>query len=173
MNLRNVLFVVPVFFFIGAFAFAEIYQIEPTPPDGYRTIASSEHPKDWLMFKEDYPTPDRATGDYDGDGKIDIARMWIKTEGRGCLISAYLSSQPDDPEELVRTDMSPWRFAIRTIPPGLHKTHRFYGLGPGGPDSTAVITTETDSINWVWIESEGYVFIWDKTKKEFKRVGMY
>jgi len=173
MNLRNIRLIVPMFIFIGTLSCSDDNQIEPSPPEGYRAIESSEYPEDWLQRREEYPTPDRATGDYDGDGKNDIARMWINSEGDSCVITAYLSNHPADPKELVRSARSPWRFMIRTIPPGLHKTDRFYGIGPGGPDSTAVIQTETDSINWVWMESEGHVFIWDKAEQGFYRVAMY
>ena len=115
-----------------------------------------------------------AQGDYDGDGRIDYARLCRKSRGTGFLLMAYLTTQPDRPIELARYDgTSHWLFATRTIPPGEHKTHRFYGIGPGGPDSTAVVVTTTDSIHLCRIESEGMVYIWDKDKREFEAVGMY
>ena len=157
---------------------AGVQQRELSPPEGYREILRSEYSQDWIGLIEQIPTlfytPDRAQGDYDGDERLDYARLWIKSEGVGYVLMAYLASHDYEPIQLARSDQrSVWRRAVRTIPPGTHKTDRFYGIGPGGPDSTAVITTTTDSINLGWIESEGTTYIWDKEKKEFKAVTMY
>jgi len=175
MRSHSILFAVPLLLFASTF---ELQQRVLSPPQGYREIQKAEYPQDWLDLIERapvwFPTPDRAQGDYDGDERLDYARLWIKSEGVGFVFMAYLASHDYEPIRLARSDrMSPWRRAVRTIPPGTHKTDRFYGIGPGGPDSTAVITTTTDSINLGWIESEGTTYIWDKEKEEFKAVAMY
>ncbi len=94
-------------------------------------------------------------------------------DGTIWVLVAYLSSQPIEPIELFRTDRRPWSRVVLTIPPGDHKTHRYYGIGPGGPDTTAVITLDCDAIHLARFESEGNVYIWDKKEREFYRVAMY
>ncbi|MFC1530168.1 hypothetical protein ACFL6R_05565 [Gemmatimonadota bacterium] len=175
MESRSVLFIAPLILLATT---QGIQQRELSPPAGYREIQRTEYSQDWIDLIERapvrFPTPDRAQGDYDGDEKLDYTRLWIKSEGVGFVLMAYLASHEYEPIQLAWSDRSsPWRRAVRTIPPGTHKTDRFYGIGPGGPDSTAVITTTTDSINLGWIESEGTTYIWDNEKKEFKAVAMY
>jgi len=147
-------------------------QIEIAPPAGYREIEKTEYTSYWIQFQEQYPHPDWAEGDYDGDGKTDRANMWIRADGIGWVLMAYLSSQPTEPIELFRTDRRPWSRVVCTIPPGEHKTLRYYGIGLGGPDTTTVITLICDAINLARFESEDNVFVWDKDKREFHRVEM-
>ncbi|MFC1628432.1 hypothetical protein ACFL3H_04905 [Gemmatimonadota bacterium] len=175
MEYRSALLVVPLILFASP---KVVQQRELSPPESYRGIQLTEYSRDWINLIEwnpyQFPTPDRAQGDYDGDERLDYARLWIKSEGIGFVFMAYLSSMDYEPLKITWSDQrSPWSRAIRTIPPGQHKTHRFYGMGSGGPDSTAVIITTTDSINLAWIESEGTTYVWDKEMKEFKAVGMY
>lgn len=146
---------------------------EILPPAGYRAIAESEYPDDWRMVAELIPTPDRAEGDFDGDSEPDQARLWIQENGTGWVLLAYLSSLPNEPILMYESSRPLGPRPIRTIPPGEHKTDRYYGIGPGGPDSTAVVHLLYDAINLAWVESEGTTYIWNLDLRKFEPVGMY
>jgi hypothetical protein len=157
---------------------AGIDQIDFIPPEGYRAVEVSEYTTfgygTWEEYRQEkYPHPDWAEGDYDGDGDNDHARMWIREEGTGWLLMTYLSSRPDQPMELFKSERPPWSRVVATIPPGTHKTHKYYGIGPGGPDTTAVVVLDHDAIHLGWWESEGWVYVWDKKEAEFEQVWMY
>ena len=148
-------------------------QLEIVPPEGFRAIAESEHSADWRQAAYLFPTPDRAEGDFDGDGKLDHARIWIHESGDGWVLMAYLSSIPDTPQKLAESDRPPRRRPIRTIAAGEHRTHQYYGIGPGGPDTTAVVRLVYDAINLGYTESEGITYVWNPERQAFDAVGMY
>lgn len=147
--------------------------LELSPPVGYRAIAESEYPRSWQRVADLIPTPDRAVGDFDGDSIVDEARLWVREGGDGWVLMAYLSSMPFEP---VRVFESPSRLSnrpIRTIPPGEHRTDQYYGLGPGPPDTTAIVHFDHDAINLGRVESEGTTYIWNQETRSFDPVAMY
>ena len=146
---------------------------EISPPPGYRAIADSEYSDDWQRVADLFPTPDRAEGDFDGDSMLDQARVWVRENGDGWVLMAYLSNTRDRPVLLHESDSPLGRRPIRTIRPGEHKTHRFFGIGPGGPDTTAVVHLIHDAINLGYTESEGTTYIWNPDTSEFDLVAMY
>jgi hypothetical protein len=148
-----------------------------TPPEGYRAIVESEFSSDpvWQFFAETFPTPDRAEGDFDGDGELDHARLWLHGTGERWVLVAYLSSIPDTPVTVYESErrMMLGHRPIRTIPPGVHKTHRYFGIGPGHGDTTAVVHLTHDAINLGWVESEGTTYVWNKETHAFDSIAMY
>jgi len=148
---------------------------EIRPPDGFRAIAESEYSADWQLLSDAFPTPDRTDGDFDGDGELDQARLWIHESGQRWVLMAYLSSMPGDPVKVYesgrRTELS--RRPIRAIPPGEHKTDRYFGIGPGHGDTTAVVHFTFDAINLGYSESEGTTFVWNQETQVFDPIAMY
>ena len=145
------------------------------PPSGYRAIARSEYSVDWHLVEERFPAPDRAGGDFDGDGETDLARLWIHEDGEKWVLMAYLSGMPDLPVEVYQSDhrVELDRRPIWAIPPGDHKTHRYYGIGPGHGDTTAVVHLTHSAIALGYTESEGTTFVWNKEAKVFDPIAMH
>jgi hypothetical protein len=148
-------------------------QSEILPPSGFRAIAESEYSEDWRLVADLFPTPDRAEGDFDGDSELDQARLWLREDGPGWVLMAYLSTRPGEPIVVHESSRPLGPRPIRAIPPGEHKTDRYYGIGPGGPDTTAIVHLLYDAINLAWVESEGTTYIWNPDTGEFDPVGMY
>jgi hypothetical protein len=144
------------------------------PPDGYRAIAESEYSAGWRMFADLFPTPDRADGDFDGDGELDQAHLWIHETGEKWVLMAYLSSVADtaitvyESERLTELRRRP----IRAIPPGDHKTWRYYGHR-GIPDTTTILHLSHDAINLARTESEGFTYVWNPDKRSFDAIYLY
>ena len=88
---------------------------------------------------------------------------------------AYLSSMPDEPVTVYGSERPTElrRRPIRAIPPGDHKTDAYYGLGGGGPDTTAIIRLTHHAINLGYTESEGTTFVWNQETKVFDAIAMY
>jgi hypothetical protein len=147
--------------------------LQVSPPEGYRAITESEYPESWRRVASLIATPDRAVGDFDGDSIPDEARIWVREDGEGWLLAVYLSSVPSETVRVFESTDGLLNRAVRTIPPGDHKTHRFYGIGPGPADTTAIVHLEHDAINLAWIESEGWTYVWDEGARSFERVAMY
>mgnify|MGYP006294749861 CR=1 FL=1 len=147
--------------------------LQVSPPEGYRAITESEYPESWGQIADLIATPDRAFGDFDGDSIPDEARIWVRENGVGWLLAVYLSSAPSEPARLFESADRLLNRAVRTIPPGDHNTHRFYGIGPGPPDTTAIVHLDHDAINLAWFESEGWTYVWDKGARSFGRLAMY
>jgi len=143
------------------------------PPPGFRSILQSEYPQAWLVVSDQFPTPDRATGDFDGDGLQDQARLWIRDGSDGWMLMAYLSSLAGTPIKITESAGNPWRRPIRAIRAGDHRLHSYYGIGTGKADSTAVVHLRNDAINLAYLESEGVTFVWNIQKEMFESVAMY
>jgi hypothetical protein len=88
---------------------------------------------------------------------------------------AYLSTMPSTPIEVYRSENlhELHRRPIRAIPPGDHKTHRYYGIGPGHGDTTAIAHLEYAALHLGYTESEGNVFVWNKREGRFESLAMY
>ncbi|MFC1575538.1 hypothetical protein ACFL5A_02685 [Gemmatimonadota bacterium] len=124
---------------------------------------------------DNFPTPDRAEGDFDGDGELDQARLWIHETDERWVLMAYLSSMPDSAITLYESDrrIELGNRPIRAIPPGDHKTDRYYGLEGGGPDTTAILHLTHHAINLGRSESEGTTYVWNPETRAFDAIGMY
>ena len=144
------------------------FEHDPTPPDGYRAVVESDHDPE---IRKHYPNPGLAEGDFDGDGKQDSAHLWVRTGGTGWQVIAYLSSQRD-PVQVLESDRLPWRYVLYTYEAGEHKTARYYGIGPGGPDTTAIVHLSHEALAVGPWESESTMFLWDPEVREFSHVWM-
>jgi hypothetical protein len=142
-------------------------------PEGFRPLSESEYPATWTSIRTQVPTPDRTSGDFDGDGEQDTARLYVSEAESGWVLIAALSSRSDSTIELIRSSERLRNQVVRTIEPGVHRLHRYFGIGAGVPDTSAVVRLEHDAINLSYIESEGYTFVWNAERAEFDRLDMY
>lgn len=145
----------------------------PPAPEGFREVRESEYPESWQALITQFTAPDSVEGDFDGDGRLDCARLFVRATDEGWVVVVSLSSQPGAPVRVTESDARLSREMIRGVEPGVHRTHAYYGIGPGERDTTAVIRLATDAINVSVVESEGSTFVWNADLELFERIAMY
>ena len=144
-----------------------------TPPPGYRALLEAEYPSGWKSVSGIGEQPDRAVGDFNGDGAADHARLWVAESSDGWILMAYLSGTAPRATELIQSDRSLQRQVLRTIKPGIHRSHRYHGIGLGPADSTAVVNLVNDALNLSVLESEGVTYVWNNRSGTFEALAMY
>lgn len=115
----------------------------------------------------------KATGDFDGDGKLDIAELLVEMSGKRWalfvrLMSAGKWQMLDEPSNIESLD----RFGIAVAKPGKYETacgkgYGDYACAHGEPD---VLNLTRPGIDFFYTESSDSIFYWDTSAKAFHKI---
>ena len=141
----------------------------------WRQPVNSDLGDDYTWRKEDPELYLTAKADFDGDGKIDTAKLFINDkENKMGLFVTWSSSKKVWPALLLdTTDMNEMRsMGIRVIKPGHYKTACGKGYWPCKKEEPEILSFKQPAIDFFTYESASSYFIWDKKAKAFKRIWM-
>ena len=139
-------------------------------PSGWRNPNREEITDKWrpegsgpyLVVKEDF----------NGDGKVDEARILVRNNGQGIGLFVFLSD--DNSIRTIQLDSlegSRWIriMGITTAKPGKYKTACGKGYGNVKGDEPDVIILRYPGINYFMVESANSFFHWDESTRSFQR----
>lgn len=117
----------------------------------------------------------RVEGDFDGDGKSDIAELLINPKEKKFAIFVKLASAQEwrmlgEAGDLGALD----RFAIDIVKPGRYET----ACGKGYDDSFCAhgepdyLVLSRPAIDFIYTESADQIFYWDSKTKAFREIAM-
>lgn len=127
-------------------------------------------------WKPEFPVH-RATGDFNGDGVKDEARILISTKNRRTIgFFAFLSTSSNKPRAIqikIFTDATPQNFVIGTMEPGDRiETACGRGYWDCGPSEPKAITLKRDGIILGEFGAWDAVAYWDSQTNKFKVVAL-
>jgi hypothetical protein len=142
-------------------------------PEGWRRANAVEKSSTWRR-----KSPTRffhVEGDFDGDGKSDVAELLINPKQKQFCVFVKLASFPTwqmlgDPGDLGSLD----RFAIDLVKPGKYET----ACGKGYDDSFCAhgepdyLVLSRPAIDFIYTESADSIFYWDHKTKAFREIAM-
>lgn len=143
---------------------ASLLVAQESLPTGFRRPTSFEAKGSWRV-----KSPTRfliVRGDFDGDGKADVAELLVRESGRGFALFVRLSSQGDRWQRIHGGDTSLSNFGIRIVWPGKYETFCADDPSVCAPDTAKTIDLRTDAIKFfAWGEADSF-FHWDQTAKK-------
>ena len=163
---------------ISAIALCAIFSASASAaiPDGWRVPTANETTYDIPIREED---PNRyllTEADFNGDGRVDVARILINDKKDKMALFVFLSGKATSTAILLtQMDDKSWvrRMGVEKLEPGKYQTACGRGYGTGCPeDSPATIVLERPAIKYFQLESASYIFVWDEVSKSFKKVWM-
>jgi hypothetical protein len=163
---------------VGIFAVA-ILILRPsfaqdTLPRGWRKPTLAEAGADWRK-----KSPTRflaAKGDFDGDGKQDVAELLVDISGKHFGLFIKRASAPDwltvDGAQGEVKDLA--NFGIDLVKPGKYKTacgkgYGDYACSHGEPE---VLELSRPAVDYFYNESSDFIFYWDAKGKKFIQIQM-
>jgi hypothetical protein len=142
-------------------------------PKGWRRPTHSETSDEWRK-----KSPDRfvaVKGDFDGDGKPDIAELLVNPSAKQFALFVSLSSNRNW-QLLAKSDaMGNFdRFGIDYVKPGKYETacgkgYGDYACAHGEPD---LLELKRPAIDFIYTESSDTIYYWDQKSKSFQAVLM-
>jgi hypothetical protein len=118
--------------------------------------------------------PNRADGDFNGDGLKDTALLLINDTEKKYRLSVYLGQKNGyyitlklDEDSLTANKL---HLGISIMEPGNYKTACGKGYWDCAPGEPAVLTLKNPGIAFFEFESSSSVFYWDTHKREFKQI---
>ncbi len=142
-------------------------------PAGWRTANAVEKSPAW---RKKSPTKFfRVEGDFDGDGKSDIAELLVNSTEKKFALFVKLASTAKwqklgDAGDLGSLD----RFGIDLVKPGKYET----ACGKGYDDSFCAhgepdyLVLSHPAIDFIYTESADSIFYWDEKTKTFREIAM-
>jgi hypothetical protein len=139
-------------------------------PSGWRKANARESSGEWRQKSSSKFL--RAIGDFDGDGKPDIAELLVEMSGKRWALFVRLTSAGkwqmlDAPSDIESLD----RFGVAVAKPGRYETacgkgYGDYACGHGEPD---VLNLTRPGIDFFYTESSDSIFYWDRSAKAFHK----
>jgi hypothetical protein len=143
-------------------------------PGGWRKPNASEVPGAW---REKSPTRFLvAKGDFDGDGKADIAEVLVDLPGKHFGLFVKLAAaaewQPLDGGQGDVKDLA--EFGISLVKPGKYKTacgkgYGDYACSHGEPE---LLELSRPAVDYFYSESSDFIFYWDTKANKFVEIQM-
>jgi hypothetical protein len=147
-------------------------EVSSNLPSGWRLPIKQELESSW---RQKSPTKFVIVkGDFDGDGKVDLAQILINPSRRSFGLFVLLSSS-EKWELLGDGDLRSFeRFGIDQVQPGRYETacgkgYGDYACANSEPDFL-VLTNK--AIDYIYTESSDTIFYWDKHSHKFNKALM-
>jgi hypothetical protein len=107
-------------------------------------------------------------GDFDGDGRDDLAELLVNDSGREFALFVRLSSQHDAWQSIHGGRAPLGDFGIRRVRPGKRDT--LCGDDPSvcAPDTAKSLDLANSAIEFFTYGEASSIFYWDKTAKRFR-----
>ena len=160
-----------VVLFIGALVSCSAFAQDL--PTGWRRVSTTEKSSSW---RKKSPTRFfRVKGDFDGDGRADIAELLINPAEKKFAVFVNRASTQEwqmlgELGDLASLD----RFAIDLVKPGRYETACGKGYDDsfcahGEPDYLVLLHP---AIDFIYTESADSIFYWDEKTKGFREIAM-
>ena len=162
-------------FFVSVFAILIPLIVSAQDKSGWRAPTQSELSDSLGWRKKDPDLYLAAKSDFDGDGKEDIARLFINDKRNKMGLFVTLSSLKK-PEPLLLEAIDDKQtievMGIEVAKPGTYKTACGKGYWACKKGESAVLKLENPAIDFFRFESANSYFVWDKKTKQFKKIWM-
>lgn len=114
-----------------------------------------------------------AQGDFDGDNKVDVARVLAKSKGKGVGLWVWLTTQPQPilAEVMAQAD-GEFDIGIGVAAPGIYKTACGKGYWPCKGDEMPKLTLRNAAIDSFYCESANHFLVWSAKNKKFESIWM-
>lgn len=138
-------------------------------PDGWRELSQDEFTNE--IRRDESKDFISVTGDFNGDGVLDEAKLLVTTDGSKMGIVVWISDK-DQLKLFVLGEYEAWPkgMGIDLVSPGDYKTACGKGYWACKPDEPATLILTTDAINYFRFESANSFFFWDNKLQAFNRV---
>jgi hypothetical protein len=143
------------------------------PPDGWRRPTGTESADEWRQKSQTRFFVVR--GDFDGDGKPDLAELLVNPTSKKFALFVKLFSVGKWQQLGESYDLgSLQRFGINLVKPGKYET----ACGKGYDDSFCAhgepdyLTLGHPAIDFIYTESSDSIFYWDTKTRRFREIAM-
>jgi len=145
-------------------------------------ISLSAHAECWKSFPVDIGAQEwrassknhfvRAEGDFDGDGKMDLAELVVSCDGSRVVVILILGAEPRNAKRQILTDIPADQVQVYGVRSASASAYRGVGksgeLGRDAPQEE--ITTTFDSVEVFKNEGVSSIFYWNPVSKKFCRL---
>ena len=143
-------------------------------PDGWRMPAGAEVEDEWRDYNASRYLEVKA--DFDGDGAIDAARIFVRPDGSELSLFAYMCDRDGNCKEHLLASVKGAKairhMGIDRVYRGLYKTACGKVYRECREGETPEIEIKKDSIDFFENTGGNSYFYWDEGKKAFNRVWM-
>ncbi len=141
-------------------------------PEGWRRPTRSETSSEWRK-----KSPTRflvVRGDFDGDGKQDLAELLVNESGHQCALFVRLSGTHSNRQKPIwQADSDgPGRFGISIVLPGKHDTYCSSDPSSCDPQTPATVYLKHHGILFISYGQASSLAFWDKRAEKFQWVPM-
>jgi len=141
-------------------------------PDGWCEPDSSITHQEWRTESENKYLS--VSGDFDGDGLTDTARILVSDDREAYGLLVFMASREGAPEvyTLFRDVSVEYlgNMGIETVGPGRYETACGKGYWECGENEPEVLMLSTDAINYFQAESANSFFVWNPNTNNFDRI---
>jgi hypothetical protein len=116
-----------------------------------------------------------AAGDFDGDGKIDQAKLVVAADdGRRNALIVQLSSTGDQAQTITEIEGGLTELGVATVAPGKYKTACGKGYGDWACEhgEPKVLKLRNSAIDFFKNESAETYYVWDGKTKAFAKIAI-
>lgn len=148
-------------------------KVTPPLPVGWREVRQSEFSESWRSANENRYF--KVEGDFNGDGKLDVAKMLISGSGRKFGLFVFVA-QEDGHYRQVLLDSGDYkelnRLGIGKVSPGSYKTACGKGYWRCGKSEPSELKAGNIAIDFFIAESANSYFVWSESRNGFMRIWM-
>jgi hypothetical protein len=156
----------PVLCLLSAVLVTAVVSAQESLPPGWRKPVPSEVKGAWR-------SKSRARflsvkGDFDGDGRADLAEILVSASGKKCSLFVRLSSENGRWQSVHDLGGGPGEIGIDLVKPGKYETLCYADPSICAPDAPQVVNLTTDAIGFFSYGSTSSFFFFDSSTKEFR-----
>ncbi len=140
-------------------------------PDGWRYPTRDEYMNNFReMSGQEFLT---VSGDFNGDGVKDEARLCVSDDGKDMGIIVWISKGEQFAVFILgKSEFWIDSVGIELVKPGEYKTACGKGYFNCGPDEPELLKIKTDAIDYIVFERANSIFFWDTEDNNFNRIWM-
>lgn len=143
-------------------------------PDGWTLPAKSLTVDDWR--NKDSNRYLEVTGDFNGDGISDTAKLLARADGSGIALCVFLSAKGAPHKFIILSEkkdiQSLKSLGIERVAPGRYETACGKGFTECRKDEPKQLIVTHDAINYFKYDSANMFYYWDQSVNAFKGIGI-
>lgn len=143
-------------------------------PDGWTLPPKSLTLDDWR--NKDSNSYLQVTGDFNGDGVGDTAKLLVRADGSGMALFVFLSENGAKHKLIMLSERKDIKYlkslGIERVSPGRYETACGKGFVECRKDEPKEVVLAHDAINFFKYDSANMYFYWDKKTDSFIGVGI-
>lgn len=177
MNIKNMYMILAVALLITCGCESKNFSSTPNEialPDGWTLPPKAFTSDDWR--NKDSNRYLQFTGDFNGDGISDTAKLLARADGSGIALCVFLSAKGAPYKFIMlneKKDINKLKsLGIERVPPGRYETACGKGFVACGKDEPKELTLTHDAINYFKYDSANMFYYWDQSTLMFKGIGI-